>query len=81
VQEANKTLQTSSILFLLVYFEAISRGNGKRSKVMESKSCGVFDILSTRQMHGHIDMLVATDEYGSTLLHEVSCLHGVVVKD
>ena len=22
------------------------------------------------QMHGHIDMLVATDEYGSTLLHE-----------
>ena len=48
---------------------------------MESKSCGVFDILSTRQMHGHIDMLVATDEYGSTLLHEVSCLHGVVVKD
>ena len=22
------------------------------------------------QMHGHIDMLVASDEYGSTLLHE-----------
>ena len=28
------------------------------------------------EMHGHIDMLVATDEYGSTLLHE-ACSRGM----
>jgi len=29
------------------------------------------------EMHGHIDMLVATDEYGSTLLHE-ACSRGML---